>query len=235
MRAYCEVVAGIAGLFPVRWFAGENVARPIGCAVGLFVAALLPHGWSADGKSAPGAGAFEQTSSRAAMADAFPNPQAARAACERAVSALRHAMASADTVEVFEGLPHPFERDALAAEKQKATRQLDDQLFYASPQPVSAERRAELESWIGADAFVPYRGLKLCGGFHADYAVRWTWDQGRSSTVLLLCFGCGEARVLAGARDTTDLAGSGKALQSFFGAFRKERPARKPPSSNASL
>lgn len=237
MRAHCQVIAEATGVSPHSSFqAPKSGLRIVGLS-GLLMAAMLPRSWSAETKSASDGRnhiAFDQKSSTAEMADVLPSPQAARAACDRAIAALLHANAVAETVEVFEGLPHPFEREALAAEKQKPTRQFDDQLFYAAAQPLSAGQRAELKTWIGADTFVPYRGMKLCGGFHADYAVRWTWNKGSNETVLLVCFGCGEARVLAAARDTADLAGSGKPLRSFFSAFRKERPERATPRPNSS-
>lgn len=144
---------------------------------------------------------------------------------ERALAALKHAMAMGQTVEVFEGLPHPSEGPVVEAEKQKPSRQFDQEWFYAEPQAVSPELRLEVEGLLTGSTLAPYRGAKLCGAFHADFAVRWTWNKGESTSMLLVCFGCNEARVLSGGRWTADLTPEGtEKLRAFFGTFRKERP-----------
>ncbi|MES2594505.1 MAG: hypothetical protein V4662_04175 [Verrucomicrobiota bacterium] len=42
-------------------------------------------------------------------------------------------------------------------------------------------------------AFIPYGGPKLCGGYHADLAVRFESSDGPID--LLLCFGCGDVLI----------------------------------------
>ena len=64
----------------------------------------------------------------------------------------------------------------------------------------------------------------MCGGFHADFAIEWL-----QSAVLrqsLLCFGCGEAKLITGlAHDHVDLAsGVEERLQALLGGVRQFRP-----------
>lgn len=155
-------------------------------------------------------------------------PDDAEGGFERAMTILKESLAPSEGAEVFEGLPHPFEKEARAAEQQKPTRRFDEELFYASPAALTPKARRELETLVQSGTLVPFRGLKLCGGFHADYAVRWLRDKGARQVVVMFCFGCGEARIVAedGQRWTTDLSPEGlKELRAFFAPFRQERPA----------
>ena len=153
------------------------------------------------------------------------------AALVRALAALRHASSVAEQVDVFEGLPHPFEKQALEAEKKKRTRTFDGEWFYAAAQPMSMDARDELHSLLGNSMFKPYGGMKLCGGFHADYAIRWSWSRGANSTLLLLCFGCAEARVIAQGSMQADLTPQGwEKFKRLLAAFHQERPERAKPA-----
>jgi len=63
----------------------------------------------------------------------------------------------------------------------------------------------------------------MCGGFHADFAIEWL-----QSAVLrqsLLCFGCGEAKLITGlAHDHVDLAsGAYERLSALLGGVRQFR------------
>ncbi len=157
------------------------------------------------------------------------NTAQAEAALGRALAAVEHAIVAADVVEVFEGLPREHEKELLAVERKKPLQKWDDQEFYATPQPVSAEQRHELASLLRAGTLATHRWGKLCGGFHADYAVRWSWNDGQNTTIALFCLGCHDARVLAGGRQTTDITSSGgAALKKFFAAFQRERPKSLP-------
>lgn len=45
------------------------------------------------------------------------------------------------------------------------------------------------------DSFIEYRGPKNCGGYHADFVVRYASPKG--PTDLLVCLGCGEVLLFA--------------------------------------
>lgn len=147
---------------------------------------------------------------------------------ESALGVLKQAVGLAEGAQVFEGLPHPFEKEALEAEKRKPTVRFDGEWFYEKPAALETSSRLAVEKALLGSSLTPFRGLKLCGGFHADYAVRWTSDDGRRATLALVCFGCGEARIIAddGRRWTADLSAEGvKELRTFFATYRRERPA----------
>lgn len=149
--------------------------------------------------------------------------------------------ADARNLEVFEGLPHPFEgKDFVENEKQtKATKEIDDNWFYAVPQFANADDKHTLQRLFAAGLFKPWRGVKFCGGFHGDYAVRYE-SEGYTYSVLF-CFGCHEARILRTSRTyhttyriTTDLAKEQFVeLREVFKKYRKERPSPPPPADKA--
>ena len=63
--------------------------------------------------------------------------------------------------------------------------------FYERPLPITAKDIEILRNLVtSADSFWSWRGPKLCGGFHPDYAL--AWSDGANTCYLLLCFGCGE-------------------------------------------
>jgi hypothetical protein len=136
--------------------------------------------------------------------------------------------AAAKSAQLFEGLPHPFERELLESEqKRAATRRLHGELFYEKAQAVPSDAAEKLRVAMN-DAVRPYRGMKLCGGFHADYAI--TWQTGRATYAALVCFGCSEIKLhVPGGELTADMSAEGaKALRLLLEPFRKERPPRQP-------
>lgn len=141
------------------------------------------------------------------------------------------ALAKADSLTVFEGLPHPFEQKARAVEiKRVPTLEIGDQLVYARALDISAEDRRKLvEIFRTRRPFVPppIGGLpiKFCGGFHADYAIRWERD-GATLVCSLLCFSCNELRFIEGDTVVTaDMTKEGReALAKILGTYRQERP-----------
>ena len=132
--------------------------------------------------------------------------------------------------QLLEGLPHPaFEPQLFERERQllNRLRNLYGSLFYAQPLDVAPELLQSVVDIVNDPAsFVPREPgfLKACGGFHADFAVEW-----RQHAVLrqsLLCFGCGEARLITGlAHDHVDLAsGAEERLRALLGGVRQFRP-----------
>jgi len=106
------------------------------------------------------------------------------------------ALRASPTLTLLEGLPHPrFERDLLEAEKRRArfvTRH--GWPFYEQPLPLSEADIRTLRETCANPANYSLRDpeqLKLCGGFHPDYALVWPCTGGECE--LQICFGCTEA------------------------------------------
>jgi hypothetical protein len=100
---------------------------------------------------------------------------------------------SAQTVTVYEGLPHQmFENDAYLRELKRAdVVRIETFPFYAEPLSVSPPEKSELtETVLGDDAHIPYRGPKMCGGYHPDYVL--IWEKAGHKSGAMVCFGCHE-------------------------------------------
>lgn len=96
-------------------------------------------------------------------------------------------------VELHGGLPHPFhDKSEFARELWKSRNQsIHGYRFYQRPEtPSAAVAAAFTEVLANRDSFTPYAGPKMCGGYHADFAVR-LGSRGES-TWFLVCLGCGE-------------------------------------------
>ena len=158
-----------------------------------------------------------------------------------AVADLNRAFARASKVEVFEGLPHPFEgKEFVKSERlAKSTFELDGQWLYATAHRMPAEDVIAFQRWASGEPFKVWRGVKFCGGFHADYVVQFEGDGATYS--VLFCFGCYEARIMrvsAGrtvdgalepARVTADLAEAKfKELRDLLAKYRSQRPPTPP-------
>ena len=69
--------------------------------------------------------------------------------------------------------------------------------FYCEPLPVSADELTTLSRVLSDPAsYVSFSGEKKCGGFHPDYVVDWLGDRPGSTITILLCYGCGEAKII---------------------------------------
>src|SRR5262249_40015520 len=107
--------------------------------------------------------------------------------------ALTEAIRRADKVVLYEGLPHQFfEKKLLEEERRtKAVEELNGYPFYKEPLALTEQDAGRLCELLGDPAiYQPWKGEKLCGGFHPDYAVE--WHVGAKRYRALLCFGCGE-------------------------------------------
>jgi hypothetical protein len=163
-----------------------------------------------------------------------------------ATGELARAVAAAETFIVYEGLPHPFEGKEFV-EKEFLTKEavsFDEERFYLPAQSVPAEDAVKLRRLFDTGLFKPWGGLKLCGGFHADYAI--SFESGGATYLVLICLGCHEARIIressAGQtqravkrfRLTTDLKDEGfKELQEILKKYRKQGPPRPDPKPRA--
>jgi hypothetical protein len=100
---------------------------------------------------------------------------------------------SAQTVAVYEGLPHQsFENDVYLSELQRAdVVRIETFPFYEAPLNVSPAEKLKLtEIVLGDDAHIHYRGPKMCGGYHPDYVL--IWDHAGVKSGAMVCFGCHE-------------------------------------------
>jgi len=142
------------------------------------------------------------------------------------------AVAESDELVVYEGLPHPgFEKADYEIELLRVpVFAVDKQMLYQRALAVEEADRGRLrtifhdgEAWVKPMAG-EYR-MKLCGGFHADFAVGWLKKKD-ALAYALICFGCHEIRFVD--RDhsvTTDLVPRGYAdLRNILKEYRQERP-----------
>ena len=132
-------------------------------------------------------------------------------------------IATAGRLVLYQGLP----RQANWAERnQKATVTLHGFEFYQAPVPVSAGDEAALRGLLGdASSYKGWGGGKFCDGFHPDYLAE--WHAGRATYRVLICFGCGEAKIFGpGGSLHLDLASEAEGkLSEILREPRKNRPA----------
>lgn len=141
--------------------------------------------------------------------------------------------ARAETWFVWEGLPHPVgEKDLHASEKsRKPTAELHGDAFYSRAALIRSEDRSVFADLLSrAETYAVYGGSKLCGGFHADYALEWRAN-GRVYRALV-CFGCHEIKLASD--DVTllcDLPGPAhEVLAAILKPYRRERPEQADPA-----
>lgn len=147
----------------------------------------------------------------------------------RAARSFADAIARADQLTLYEGLPHQmFERAVLEHElKSKPTIRLHDYPFYSQPLSVSVEDAKRLREILShRKTFESFAVEKKCGGFHPDWAIEFQSDSRRYRA--LLCFGCGEAKISTSSSpsryDLQDLAK--EELEKILTRYRTNRPRR---------
>jgi hypothetical protein len=78
---------------------------------------------------------------------------------------------------------------------------IETDIFYVEPLPVSAEDQKTVLAAFSRDDFaVEWRGLKLCGEFHGDFALEW-WAKEKRIATVLVCFGCHELKLIFGEKN----------------------------------
>jgi hypothetical protein len=141
------------------------------------------------------------------------------------------AFVKSGTAVIYEGLPHQnWESEQFKSEKRsKPTIELHGYYFYKEPVDLSREDEAMLQSLIVTTP--PFKrlrpGIKQCGGYHPDFALQWHDAAGQTYDVLI-CFGCGEAKLYGpGIQLYCDAGGpSYKSLEEMLSKYRKNRPER---------
>jgi hypothetical protein len=145
---------------------------------------------------------------------------------------LTEAIARADRVILYEGLPHEgWEKKALD-EELKAKKTFEDHgfPFYTEPLDLKPEDARKLTALFTDPAsFRGYWGAKKCGGFHPDYLVEW---QAESNTYRAhVCLGCSEVKVYGPRRKLyCDIEPNARpAFNSVLTPYRKNRPEKSEP------
>jgi hypothetical protein len=140
---------------------------------------------------------------------------------------LAMAIAKADKVVLFEGLPHQSEeKDLLEQElKSKKTVTLHNFPFYAEPLSLKAnDGTALIALAANRKSFQEWGGPKLCGGFHPDYLIEFT--AGKDTYRMLVCFGCHEVKLFGPKSEVyVDMSDDGlHGLEKLLKPYRKNRP-----------
>ena len=126
--------------------------------------------------------------------EGFIPPASSPAEFAKAFARVAGEISRAKTLIIFEG--HPRLRDpaaAVAERTKKASFSRVGEWFYATPLRVSDDVMQALRRLV-LDGTKMARGVKLCGGFHADFLLRWEGPAG--TTDALLCFGCHEVKIV---------------------------------------
>lgn len=137
---------------------------------------------------------------------------------------LKAAAGRAKSVVIYEGLPRgPKGKAHLSAEQKKSLVLIDGEAFYPTAQTVTPELAEELSSTLFAGVRERKEGVKLCGGFHADFFLRWADANG--GTEAMVCFGCQEVKAFG---STGDLYGdlsndAAKKLRELLAPFWKRK------------
>lgn len=98
--------------------------------------------------------------------------------------------------EMYVGLPHPYgEKDEFVRELwSQPNRSIKGYRFQRQPAtPSEVMKSAFVEVLSARESFRAYQGPKLCGGYHADFAVK--LESGGVATWFLVCLGCGEVLI----------------------------------------
>ena len=134
-----------------------------------------------------------------------------------------------DELILWEGLPSPFESSRDRELATRSTFSIDRQYFYTQPLAITVTERAAMSDAVlkTISNFKPKEGEKLCGGFHADYALEWRLH-GVPLAQTLICFTCQEAHLVVGGQvEQVDLSADG--VNHFRALLRSHRALRPPP------
>ena len=147
------------------------------------------------------------------------------AGCQKSVF---QSLKKTDDLFVYEGLPHPL-REFASFEKEKKrddVRQIDGHWFYDAKVKASGETRDRLMNLLfdesGFSVPNPNVPPKDCGSFHPDYAIAWKSDG--EENYLMICYTCGEAKLIREGKTTTYDLGVYKDWQKVLSEFQSNRP-----------
>lgn len=107
--------------------------------------------------------------------------------------------AEATLAVTYEGLPHQtYEAAELWHDLfTTSNRSIGGYRFYTAPTELPSALRASINAAMRRSSlYQPYRGPKLCGGYHPDYCFE--WHTKRDTFFALLCTGCREVILIGG-------------------------------------
>jgi hypothetical protein len=154
------------------------------------------------------------------------------------LAAFLHNVQSASSPTLYEGLPHQvWESDALKEElARKRTVKLHGFSFYDETWVIEPQIATTLKAVLTQAGALraPPTGVvseKQCGGFHPDYAIRWTAD-GRTYEVLI-CLGCEEAWCYGQDGELRcDISEAAlRELKAALTPYQRNRPRKQPASA----
>lgn len=120
-----------------------------------------------------------------------------------AIGPFMESFLAADQVVCYEGFPRRLSDVEREEQRRKRkTAKFEGFDFYDEKQEIVPDDLRSLQQIFGNyRSFQSYGGPKFCGGYHPDWCLEWT--AGFSSCRVYLCFGCHEARFVAGDASTT--------------------------------
>lgn len=141
-------------------------------------------------------------------------------------AALAEGISKADTILLYEGLPHQGnEQKVFKDELRKPHILLHEYPFYSELLELNSVDRAELSKlMVESSHFEPWRGEKKCGGYHPDYAIEWRTNGDVYHG--LVCLGCSEVKFFGPRSELhCDMTSETKhKLMTLFKPYRKNRP-----------
>ena len=140
-------------------------------------------------------------------------------------SELRATIKKSDRVFIYEGLPHQgFESELFKREKQrKDIIIIGGYPFYTPKNHESMIGEAALKDIIAkTNNYTQCEGIKLCGGFHPDYAIEWA--NGDKNYYILFCYSCGEVLVVDDNKTYIYDFKFTEELKAIFNEFESKRP-----------
>ena len=147
------------------------------------------------------------------------------AGCQKSVF---QSLKKTDDLFVYEGLPHPL-REFASFEKEKKREdvtQIAGQWFYDAKFKATGDARDRLMNLLFEESgfSVPNPNVppKDCGSFHPDYAIAWKSDG--EENYLMICYTCGEAKLIREGKTTTYDLGVYKDWQKVLSEFQSNRP-----------
>lgn len=102
-----------------------------------------------------------------------------------------------DRLTIWRGGPHPmWEDDVQPSGPMKSIH--GEGYYRANHQPPAHAVRTIRHKLLYSTEWRKWLGMKLCGGFHADFGLEFHFDDGSAPLFIALCYGCHEAKLYRG-------------------------------------
>ena len=134
------------------------------------------------------------------------------------------------SLTLYEGLPHQYHEPEIRQREIDTKRVvvIHGESFYEKPIKVGDDDIEPLRQISSlSSGYKSIQGFKMCGGFHADYCLKWI--SGTSISYVLICFGCGEIKFCDEKQTLiSDLKqDTGNRFGDILRKYREQRPPRK--------